>query len=95
MYTLGKIIQARKDAGRTTYCFVLGVQKAYHTVWRKWFKLWEIGIRGKMWRMMKKIMESAKSAVMLDGEISKCVDFLQGVAQRCTLITQFIQGPNQ
>ena len=45
--------------------------------------------------MMKKIMESAKSAVMLDGEISKCVDFLQGVAQRCTLITQFIQGPNQ
>ena len=27
-YTLGKIIQGRKDAGRTTYCFFLHVQKA-------------------------------------------------------------------
>ena len=29
--------------------------------------------------------EFARSAVMLDGEISKCVDILQGVAQGCTL----------
>ena len=31
IYTLGKIIQGRKDAGLTTYCF-LDVQKAYDTV---------------------------------------------------------------
>ncbi|MEP2874451.1 MAG: reverse transcriptase domain-containing protein [Hyphomicrobiales bacterium] len=68
----------------TTY---IPVQKAYDTVWRNglWKKLWEIGIRGKMWRMMKKMTECARSAVMLDGEISKYVDILQGVAQRCTL----------
>ena len=29
--------------------------------------------------------EFARSAVMLDGEISKCVDILQGVAQGCAL----------
>ena len=34
---------------------------------------------------MKKMAECATSAVMLDGEISKYVDILQGVAQRCTL----------
>ena len=87
VYTLGKIIQGRKDAGLTTYCFFLDVQKAYDTVWRNglWKKLWEIGIRGKMWRMMKKMTECARSAVMLDGEISKYVDILQGVAQGCTL----------
>ena len=36
VYTLGKIIQGRKDAGLTTYCFFLHVQKAYDTVhtWR-------------------------------------------------------------
>ena len=34
VYALGKIIQGRKNAGLTTYCFFLHVQKAYDTVWR-------------------------------------------------------------
>ena len=87
MYTLGKIIQGRKDAGLTTYCFFLDVQKAYDTVWRNgsWKNMLEIGIRGKMWGMMKISTECARSEVMLDGEISKSVDILQEVAQGCTL----------
>ena len=35
--------------------------------------------------MMKNMTECARSAAMLDGEISKYVDVLQGVAQGCTL----------
>ena len=89
VYTLGTTIQGRKDAGLTTYCSFLDVQKAYATVWRNglWKNVWEIGIRGKMWRMMKNTIntECARSAVMLDGEIPKYVDILQGVAQECTL----------
>ena len=38
-----------------------------------------------MWRMIKKMTERARSAVMLDGEIFKCVDILHGVAQGGTL----------
>ena len=79
IYALGKIIPGRKDAGLTTYCFFLDVQKAYDTaVWRNglWEKLWDIGIRGKMWRTMTSITECARSAVMLDGEISNYVDIL-------------------
>ena len=38
----------------------------------------------KMWRTMKIMPEFSRSAVMLDGEISKYVDILQGVAQGCT-----------
>ena len=34
VYTLGKIIQGRKDAALPTYCLFLGVQKTYETVWR-------------------------------------------------------------
>lgn len=37
-----------------------------------------------MWRMVKKMMECARRALMLDGEISKFVDILQGVALGCT-----------
>ena len=34
-----------------------------------------------MWRMMKKMTKCSRSSVMLDGEISKCVDILQ---ESCT-----------
>ena len=50
-----------------------------------WKKLGEIGVRGKMWRTMKKMTEGASSAVMLDWEILKYVDILQRFAQGCTL----------
>ena len=42
--------------------------------------MWEIGIRGYMWRMTKNMTERARSAMMLDGEITKRVRVLQGVA---------------
>ena len=55
--------------------------------------MWKIGIRGKMWRMVKNITECARRAVMLDGEISKYVNILQGFAQGWMYtITQSIQG---
>ena len=44
-----------------------------------------IGIRGKMWRMTKSMKEWARSAAILDGEISKYDVKLQGVAKGCTL----------
>ena len=50
-----------------------------------WKKMWEIGVRGNMWRMMKNMTDCARSAVMLDGEVSRHVDILQEVAQGCTL----------
>ena len=94
-YKLGKIFQGRKDAGLTTYCFFLDVQKAYDTVWRNelWKKYVGNEIRGNMWRMMKNVTECATSAVMLDGEISKHVDIY--FTRSCTRmydIAQSIQG---
>ena len=85
--TLGKMIQGREDAGQTTYCFFLDVPKAYDTVWKNGLleKVSEIGIREKMWRMMKDMTECARCAVMLGGKISKYADIAQGVAQGCAL----------
>ena len=47
--------------------------------------MWEIGIKGKMWRMLKNMTEYARSAAKLDGEISNYGDVSQGVAQGCTI----------
>ena len=64
-------------------------------VWRNglWVKMWELGVRGKMWRVIK---EMYRSAVLLDGESSEAFDVQQGVAQGCSLspilFSVFING---
>ena len=46
------------------------MQKAYDTVWRDglWLKLWDRGVKGKMWCVVKGMYEVSRSAVLLDGE---------------------------
>ena len=77
---MNELVQGRLKEGKETYAFFLDVQKEYDSVWRNgmWLKLWEFGIRGKMWRVIKGMYESSKSAVLLDGNG-------QGVAQGCSL----------
>ena len=73
--------------GKKTYAFFLDVQKAYDTVWRNglWVKLWDLGVRGRMWRVIKRMYEASRSAVLLDGEKSASFSVEQGVAQGCSL----------
>ena len=76
VHTLGKIIQGRKDAGLTTYCFFLDVQKAYDTVWRNelWKKLWEaVG----SWNKRKDVENCEKN----DRMCLKCYDSRRGITK--------------
>ena len=52
-------------------------------MWREglWLKLWDIGVKGKMWRVIKKMYEASGSAVFLEGEKSGVYRLEQGVAQ--------------
>ena len=52
-----------------------------------WYKLWDMDVKGKTWRVIKKMYESSKSAVLLEGEKSDTFTFDQGVAQDCSLST--------
>ena len=67
--------------------YFLGIQKAYDSVWHDglWYKLWDMGVKGRMWRVIKKMYESSKSAVLLEGEKSDTFTIEQGVAQGCSL----------
>ena len=58
VYTLNEAVQGtlREDnLDKPTYAFFLDVQKAYDMVWRDglWLKLWDTGVKGKMWRVVK------------------------------------------
>ena len=98
IYTLNELVQGRLKEGKETYAFFPDVQKAYDSVWCNglWLKLWEFGVRGKTWRVIKRMYESSKSAVLLDGERSEAFDVEQGVAQGCSLspiyFSVFING---
>ena len=43
------------------------------------------GVRGRMWRVIKRMYEASRSAVLLDGEKSASFSVEQGVALGCSL----------
>ena len=87
VFTLNELVQGRLRENKHTYAFFLDVQKAYDTVWRDglWLKLWDLGVKGRMWRVIKKMYEVSRRAVLLEGEKSTTFTLEQGVAQGCSL----------
>ena len=64
------------------YAFFLDILKAYDTMW---YKLWDMGVKGRMWRVIKKMYGSSRSVVLLEGEKLDSFNVEQGVAQGCSL----------
>ena len=87
IFILNEVIQGRLQEGKKTFCFFLDIKKAYDTVWRDglWYKMWEMGIQGKLWRVIRNIYNVNNSCVFLNGCKSDYFDIYQGVAQGCTL----------
>ena len=84
MDTLNELVQRRLRQDNTIYA---DVQKAYDTVLCDglWLKLWDMGVKGRIWRVIKKMYESFRSAVLLQCEQSAAFNIEQGVAQGCSL----------
>ena len=72
---------------RKHFVFFLDIKKAYDTVWRDglWYRMWDMGIQGKLWRVIRNIYNVNRSCVILNGCKSDYFDIYQGVAQGCTL----------
>ena len=48
-----------------------------------------MGAKGRMWRVIKKMYESSRSAVLLEGEKLDLFNIEQGVAQGCSLFPYY------
>ena len=83
VYTLNEIVQGRLREDKKTYAFFLDIQKVYDSVWHDglWYKLCDMGVKGRMWCVIKKMYEFSKSVVLLDGEKSDTFKIEQGMAQ--------------
>ena len=62
VYTLNEIVQGRfrEDKESIRYCVA------------RWsvVKLWDMGVKGRMWRVIKKMYEASRSTVLRRGEVS-------------------------
>ena len=87
VYSLNEIAQGRLREDKCTYAFFLDVHKAYDTVWHDglWVKLWDMGVKGRMWCVFKNMYEASRSAILLEGEKLAAFRVEQCVAQGCSL----------
>lgn len=92
LFVLTEILRGR-GSHRTTYTAFIDVKKAYDTVWRNGLlkRLWDEGIRGKMWRVVKGMYSVVQSAVLVGDEQTEWFDLSTGQAGMCyvahTLLT--------
>jgi hypothetical protein len=96
LFVLTETIRIR--TGKVTYAGFIDVKKAYDTVWRAglWKRLWEEGVRGKMWRVVKGMYQTVESAVLVGDESTEWFKLEAGVRQGCVmspiLFSLFING---
>jgi len=87
VFALTELTRVRRKAGLPTYVAMLDIQKAYDRVYRDalWVQLWEIGIKGKLWRVITDIYKEIECAVLVNGEQSEWFANLVGLRQGCVM----------
>eukprot|EP00808_Paulinella_micropora_P006670 g78091.t1 len=70
-------------AKRSTYLFFVDFQKAFDTLWQDdlWQGLWQSGIRGRAWRIIRDVYRGIHMRVLVDGCLTQPVPVPQGVRQ--------------
>ena len=85
IFVLAGLLDKRR--GKKTFCCFIDLRKAYDRVWRAglWKRLWDEGIRGKMWRIIKNLYTKVESCVLLGSEKTDFFGIDEGVRQGCVL----------
>jgi len=65
----------------------LDVAKAYDRVYRNglWYKLWKLGLKGKIWRILKNIYRKVESSILIGDRRTAWFTIEVGLRQGCIL----------
>ena len=82
-FILQETVNYNLERGSKTYCCMLDASSAFDTVWHDglFFKLYNAGINGRLWRVLRAAYTNVKSCVLFDGCVSPPFDVLQSVRQ--------------
>ena len=82
-FVLQEIINYNVERKSKVYCCFLDSAKAFDTVWLDglFFKLFNIGMKGKSWRILRKWYDKMRCCVSLNGKLSPLFSVKQGVRQ--------------
>ena len=85
IYVLTSLLKSRR--GKKTFCCFIDLSKAYDRVWRTglWKRLWDEGIRGKLWRVLKNMYSDTQNCVLAGTARSEFFSVDIGVRQGCVL----------
>src|SRR3569623_2028265 len=101
VFVLSEVMRARKARGLDAHIAFLDIRKAYDTVSHEclWKRLLDIGVNGKMWRVIRNIYEIVESTVIVGEELTEWFALNLGVKQGCTLspflFLIFVEGLSQ
>lgn len=82
-FILKETINYHNERGSKTYCCMLDASSAFDTVWHDglFYKLYNTGINGRLWRVLRAAYTEVKSCVLVDSCISPLFDVRQSVRQ--------------
>ena len=98
IFALSECVRKTIAQGEKMYIAFIDIKKAYDRVWRNglWKRLWDSGIKGKLWRVIKKMYEKVENCVLVDGELTEWfeneIGLKQGDVLSPLLYSLFING---
>ena len=87
VFVLREILKIRKMKRIKTFLVFIDLRKAYDSVFRSglWKKLHDVGIDGKMWKMLVALYDNNRSAVIIGQRLTNFFKIGTGVKQGCPL----------
>ena len=82
-FTLQETVNHFIERGSKVYCCMLDAASAFDHVWQDglFYKLFNVGINGRLWRVLRSAYSNVRSCVSFDGILSRWFDVRQSVRQ--------------
>ena len=83
VFVLSELVAMRRERRQHTYLCYLDMSKAYDCTWRDglWKRLLEVGVKGKMWRVIRDTYRRVRSGIVLDDRVTPPIETAEGLRQ--------------